>query len=170
MDDFFIFALYRAVSVCAYRNSPLALREQKRNSATTQKLNKEACVLTFRAANIGAQVLIFIALLLPLGSKHAAEPELPPKAADSVSDVLSGFNKDQDKPSDIVSIPDKKKRLIMFLMGVPLLIFILLTAALGIAMGMYGKPVFVPHMVCAGLSVTLAIAHAIVGIVWFYPF
>ena len=83
---------------------------------------------------------------------------------------MSGFNKDQSKPSDIVSIPDKKKRLVMFFMGVPLLIFILLTAALGIAMGMYGKPVYVPHMICAGISVTLAIAHAVVGIVWFYPF
>lgn len=124
---------------------------------------------TNRATHIGAQVLIFIALLLPLGGMRAAEPVPPPKT-DSATEVLSAFNKDQDKPSDIVSIPDKKKRLIMFLMGVPLLIFILLTAALGIAMGMYGKPVYVPHMVCAGLSVTLAIAHAIVGIVWFYPF
>ena len=69
-----------------------------------------------------------------------------------------------------LKLADKKKHLIMFSMGVPLLMFILLTAGLGIAMGMYGKPVYVPHMICAGLSVTLAIAHAVVGIVWFFPF
>ena len=104
-------------------------------------------------------------------SAQAADPVPPsPAASDSTGDVLNAFNKDQGKPSEIVSIPDKKKYLIMFSMGVPLLIFILITAGLGIAMGMYGKPVYVPHMIFAGLSVTLAIAHAVVGIVWFYPF
>jgi len=47
---------------------------------------------------------------------------------------------------------------------------LLVTGGLGVAMGVYGKQVFVAHMICAGLSMTLAIAHAIVGIVWFYPF
>ncbi len=111
--------------------------------------------------------------LSTLYGAYAADTMPSPSSSatsDSTSDVLSAFNKDQGKPSDIVSISDKKKRLIMFSMGVPLLIFILLTAALGIAMGMYGKPVYVPHMICAGFSVTLAIAHAVVGIVWFYPF
>jgi len=129
-------------------------------------------VLSIRAMNVWAQVLLLIAFALPLYSAHAADavPPASPVTSDGTSDVLSAFNKDQDKPSAIVAIPDKKKRLVMFFMGVPLLVFILLTAALGIAMGMYGKPVYVPHMVCAGLSVTLAIAHAVVGIVWFYPF
>ena len=58
----------------------------------------------------------------------------------------------------------------MFVMGVPLLILLLVTGALGIAMGVYGKQVFVAHMVFAGLTMTLALAHAVVGIVWFYPF
>lgn len=124
------------------------------------------------AKQLWVWVLILIIFTLPLYAAHAADvgPSASPATTDSTSDVLSAFNKDQGKPSDIVSIPEKKKRLVMFFMGVPLLIFILLTAALGIAMGMYGKPVYVPHMICAGLSVTLAIAHAIVGIVWFYPF
>ena len=60
--------------------------------------------------------------------------------------------------------------LVMFVLGVPLLFLLLTTGVLGIAMGVYGKPVFVAHMVCAGLSMTLAVAHAIVGLVWFYPF
>ena len=129
-------------------------------------------MLAIRAIKYWAQVLILIVFALPAYSARAADtvPPTSPVTSDSTSDVLSAFNKDQDKPSAIVSIPDKKKRLIMFFMGVPLLIFILLTAALGIAMGVYGKPVYVPHMVCAGLSVTLAFAHAVVGIVWFYPF
>lgn len=129
-------------------------------------------MLTIRAINIWAQVLILTIFALPLYSAMAADPAPPasPTASDNTSDVLSAFNKDQGKPSEIVSIPDKKKYLIMFSMGVPLLIFILITAGLGIAMGMYGKPVYVPHMIFAGLSVTLAIAHAVVGIVWFYPF
>lgn len=118
------------------------------------------------------QVLVLIAFALPAYSVHSADavPPATPGSPDSASDVINAFNKDQAKPSSIVSISDQKKRLIMFFMGVPLLILILLTAALGIAMGMYGKPVYIPHMICAGLSVTLAIAHAIVGIVWFYPF
>ena len=129
-------------------------------------------MLTVRATIIWAQVLIFILLTSAQFSARAADsvPPASPVMTDSTSEVLSAFYKDQDKTSAVVSISDKKKHLIMFSMGVPLLILILLTAALGIAMGVYGKPVYVPHMICAGLSVTLAIAHAIVGIVWFYPF
>jgi hypothetical protein len=51
-----------------------------------------------------------------------------------------------------------------------LLLFILIAVGLGVAMGVYGKQVFVWHMLFAGLSATLAIVHAIVGLVWFYPF
>jgi len=68
------------------------------------------------------------------------------------------------------AISDKTKQRIMFLLGVSLLILVLITGGLGLAMGLYGKPVFVAHMVSAALSVTLAIVHAIVGLVWFYPF
>lgn len=70
-----------------------------------------------------------------------------------------------DRPSTI-----QKKHLTMFLLGVPLLILLLVTGALGIAMGIYGKQVFVLHMISAGLTITLAFVHAIVGVVWFYPF
>lgn len=83
---------------------------------------------------------------------------------------MQAFVTKEAKDSDIVAIEDQTKRLIMFLMGVPLLILLIATTALGVAMGVYGKQVFLPHMICAGLSVTLAMAHAVVGIVWFYPF
>lgn len=82
--------------------------------------------------------------------------------------VIQAFtSQEQDKR---MSLEDQTKHLVMFVMGVPLLILLLVTGGLGIAMGVYGKQVFVAHMVFAGLSITLAIAHAIVGIVWFYPF
>lgn len=112
-------------------------------------------------------------LFAPVHVAGAAEESAPatmPPATDSPAAVMSEFNKVEVKDSDIVAITDQKKRVVMFLMGVPLLTFIVITVVLGIAMGVYGKRVYVPHMVFAGLSVTLAIAHAVVGIVWFYPF
>lgn len=59
---------------------------------------------------------------------------------------------------------------ILFYMGVLLLIFVLLTAGFGVSMAMLGKEVFVPHMIFAGLTVFLSIAHAVVAVVWFFPF
>ena len=59
---------------------------------------------------------------------------------------------------------------ILFFMGVLLLVSILLTAGFGVSMAMLGKEVFVPHMIFAGISVFLSIAHAVVAIVWFFPF
>ena len=84
--------------------------------------------------------------------------------------VMEAFEKQAsqikiDRPSTI-----QKKHLTMFLLGVPLLILLLTTGALGIAMGIYGKQVFMLHMISAGLTITLAFVHAIVGVIWFYPF
>ena len=84
--------------------------------------------------------------------------------------IIQAFTSQEAKDSEIITINDQKKRVVMFILGVPLLILILTTGALGIAMGVYGKPVFIAHMICAGLSMTLALGHAIVGLVWFYPF
>ena len=86
------------------------------------------------------------------------------------SSVMQAFTSTEVKDSEIVAIEDETKRLVMFFLGVPLLIMLIATVALGIAMGIYGKQVFLPHMICAGLSMTLALGHAVVGIVWFYPF
>lgn len=74
----------------------------------------------------------------------------------------------QMKPDGVS--PMQKKQMAMFFLGVPLLIMLLITGGLGIAMGIYGKQVFMLHMVSAGLTITLAFVHAILGIVWFYPF
>ena len=86
------------------------------------------------------------------------------------SSVMQAFTSNEVKDSDIVAIEDETKRLVMFFLGVPLLIMLIATVVLGIAMGIYGKQVFLPHMICAGLSMTLALGHAVVGVVWFYPF
>lgn len=84
--------------------------------------------------------------------------------------ILQAFNKQHREIEHEKSITDKDKQRIMFLLGVALLTMVLITGGLGIAMGIFGKPVFVAHMVFAGFSMTLAVVHAIVGIVWFYPF
>lgn len=96
-----------------------------------------------------------------------AEESVP---AGESAQILQAFNNQHRDAEHAKSITDKDKQRVMFLMGVVLIILVLITAGLGLAMGVYGKPVFVSHMVFAALSVTLAIAHAIVGIVWFYPF
>jgi len=92
------------------------------------------------------------------------------KFSDEDQQVIQSFTSKKHVESETVAIPDAKKKLIMFFLGVPLLLLIIATVSLGIAMGVYGKPVYVAHMVCAGLSLTLALAHAVVGLVWFYPF
>ncbi len=85
--------------------------------------------------------------------------------------VLEAFDQQQQQRVNQASaLTDHNKRVIMFMLAVPLFILLLVTGGLGIATGVYGKRLFIPHMVCAGLTVTLALAHVIAGLVWFYPF
>lgn len=117
---------------------------------------------------LGVPQLLLILLLLPL--TQAVFAETGTDTEEGSTSVLQAFVENDATESDIVAVDDQTKRIVMFSMGVPLLILLLITVGLGVAMGVYGKQVFVPHMVCAGLSVCLAIAHAVAGIVWFYPF
>lgn len=122
-------------------------------------------------------VSLFV-LLVTLGVSFVwAEEPVTEKAASEQSvieqgdsSVMQSFVSREVVESDIVAIEDETKRLVMFFMGVPLLILLIATVALGVAMVIYGKQVFVAHMICAGLSLTLAMAHAVVGLVWFFPF
>lgn len=91
-------------------------------------------------------------------------------ATNDSAQILQAFNKQKRETEHAKSITDNDKQRIMFMLGVVLLALVLITGGLGIALGVYGKRVFVAHMIFAGLSMTLAVAHAIVGIVWFYPF
>ena len=102
---------------------------------------------------------------------------LPPAIAEQATSVkgediriIQSFTQGQGEKSELVQITDQEKRAVMFYMGVPLIILLIITVGLGVAMVIYRKRVFVAHMVFAGLSLTLALAHAVVGTVWFYPF
>jgi hypothetical protein len=85
--------------------------------------------------------------------------------------MLEQFDQQQvKKVKDTGAISQHEKQVIIFAMGAPLAILLLITGGLGIATGVYGKELFVPHMIFAGLTITLAFAHVIVGLVWFFPF
>jgi hypothetical protein len=119
-----------------------------------------------RAHGTGHRAGILILVLILLGLS------IPVLAQDNQR-VLQAFENQAEKKEqmdDVLTISTKEKHKILFFMGIALLIGVLVTAGLGIAMGVYGKPVFVAHMLFAGLSVTLALIHAIVAIVWFFPF
>jgi hypothetical protein len=111
-------------------------------------------------------VLALFAALSFSAPAWAAQAE---KGSDGAQ-VMESFARQAQEAGERKVLSDKTKQVIMFLLGVPLLLFLLITGALGIAMGLYGKQVFVLHMVFAGLTVTLALVHVIVGLVWFYPF
>lgn len=115
--------------------------------------------------HISSLALLTLTLLIITPAIAADSPSV--QKNDSIQ-VMEAF--ENQSLSGKSEISDHKKHLIMFIIAVPLLLLLLVTAALGIAMVVYGKPVFLPHMICAGLSITLAIVHAIVGIVWFNPF
>ncbi|HHI92571.1 MAG TPA: hypothetical protein ENK04_03505 [Gammaproteobacteria bacterium] len=109
-------------------------------------------------------------LMLSVAAPGYADGSVEEKTEQQSAGVIQAFTNDRSAKSELVAIDEKTKYLVMFLMGVPLLLLIITTVALGVAMVVYGKRVFVAHMVCAGLSLTLALGHAVVGIVWFYPF
>jgi hypothetical protein len=114
-----------------------------------------------------AGFLLAASLLIPSVIPSFAEDMN--QSSDSTQ-ILQAFNRQHRDAEHAKSITDKDKQRIMFLLGVVLITLVLITGGLGIAMGLFGKQVFVAHMVFAGLSITLAIVHAIVGLVWFYPF
>lgn len=112
-------------------------------------------------------VLLFFTFSGVVYANTASESD---SGTESEAQVIQKFTSQENIKSEIVTIGDQRKRQVMFAMGVPLLLFIVITVVLGIAMGVYGKNVYIPHMIFAGLSLTLALAHAIVGLVWFWPF
>lgn len=112
---------------------------------------------------------IILAALLAIPIVFPAYADETTKGSDSAQ-IMREFNQQRVEAERAKSITDKDKQRIMFLLGVVLITLVLTTGGLGIAMVVYGKPVFVAHMIFAGLSITLALVHAIVGIVWFYPF
>jgi|WetSurMetagenome_2_1015567.scaffolds.fasta_scaffold03675_13 hypothetical protein len=121
------------------------------------------------SASLLRTVVIILAASLSILSVLPAHAEETSQSGDSAQ-ILQAFNQQHKNEIREKAISPKEKQQIMFLLGVVLITLVLITGGLGLAMGLYGKQVFVAHMVFAGLSVTLAIVHAIVGLVWFYPF
>lgn len=116
-----------------------------------------------------ASMWLFLTLLLTLYIVPVAQAADEPQKGESIQ-MMQDFAQQASAAEDSNVFKDHKKHVIMFLMGVPLLILILITGALGIAMVVYGKQVFMMHMIFAGLTVTLAVVHLVTGLVWFYPF
>lgn len=121
---------------------------------------------------------IFISLILccltwvsfvPMSNVSYAQE---PASSDSTvgAQVLEGFNAIENSRQTGNQIEIKQRHQILFIMGATLLVLLLCTTYFGVATGIYGKPLFVPHMIFAGLSVTLAIAHSVVAMVWFFPY
>ncbi|MBF0282823.1 MAG: hypothetical protein HQM07_09705 [Zetaproteobacteria bacterium] len=109
--------------------------------------------------------MMLFCLIFPW-SVHA---EAAPSPSGSAQLVIQQFATD-DVESAERKIEMQRKHEILFLMGCTLLILLLLTAGFGIAMVVFGKDVFVGHMIFAGFSLTLSLVHAATAIVWFWPY
>ncbi len=121
----------------------------------------------------GRPISLMIATLLCaifIAAAAHAETGIKGTGENDRAQIMRAFQQQHIAAEQEKSISLKDKYRIMFMMGVTLLILILTTGGLGVAMVVYGKQVFVIHMVFAGLSMSLAVIHAIVGIVWFFPF
>jgi hypothetical protein len=128
----------------------------------------QAISIFFRESLFRLAVIMLVALPSCLIALPAQAEEA--NQGNDSAQIMQAFNKQHREAEHAKSITDKDKQRVMFMLGVALLTLVLITGGLGIAMGVFGKPVFLAHMIFAGLSMTLAIAHAIVGIVWFYPY
>lgn len=116
------------------------------------------------------RALLVAGLLLLVQLPASAADPAAPEAANALQ-VLEQFNRpQQQRAAEAAAAEQHGRQVIMFSIGAVLLVLLLSTASVGIAVAVYGKPLFVVHMVLAGLTVTMAIVHVIVGMVWFYPF
>ncbi len=111
-------------------------------------------------------------LLLPLLLVIAAPVSMAQErqSVDDNKEVMEVFIQDALEKQTSNELVDEEKHKILFYMGIALLILLCTTAYLGISMVVFNQEVFVKHMISAGLTVTLGLAHAVVAIVWFFPF
>ncbi len=94
----------------------------------------------------------------------------PPAPANPTKILESFARQDAQRPAGETVIGQHEKQVIMFSIGAVLLTLLIGTATVGIAVAAFGKPLFLVHMILAGLTVTVALIHVAVGLVWFYPF
>ena len=112
---------------------------------------------------------LLASFLLLLCCAPLCSADTPPPATSNGLQVLQQFGRSQP-PARASTIADHEKQVIMFSIGIVLLCLLIGTASVGIATAIFAKPLFLLHMILAGLTVTVAIVHVIVGIVWFFPF
>ncbi len=124
----------------------------------------------FAGSNRSTRLWIVCLLLVLVGVMVSPGVSRAEDDTDKPFDVLRGFTEGEVVKSDVVAISDERKHQILFMMGFVLLITIITTAVLGVSMVAFGKQVFLAHMIFAGVSVFLAIVHAVTAIVWFFPF
>ena len=127
----------------------------------------------------GAPIALFMALMFCMsampyayateGAISASAQTAVQHAGQSSEAVMQQFAGD-DEVSAERRIETKRKHQILFLMGISLLILLSLTGSFGVAMVAFDKDVFIPHMIFAGLSLTLAAVHAATAIAWFWPY
>jgi len=110
-------------------------------------------------------VLWMLALPVQVSATPASGGVNASQSAESVMQQFAG----EDEVSPQRRIETERKHQILFLMGISLLVLLLITGTLGIAMVAFGKDVFLPHMIFAGLSLTLAAVHSATAIAWFWP-
>jgi len=111
--------------------------------------------------------LLLLPLLLIIASPVCLAGQ---QAADDSLEVMRGFNQDAQAKHAENEMTDEAKHKILFYMGLSLLILLCTTAYFGVSMVVFNQEVFVKHMISAGLTVTLGLAHAVVAVVWFFPF
>jgi hypothetical protein len=116
------------------------------------------------------RALFALCLLLPPYMPACVAQGAPP-ANSNGPQILEEFGRQQpQRPARATTIAEHERQVIMFSIGSVLLTLLIGTASVGIAVAVFGKPLFLVHMILAGLTVTVAIVHVIVGLVWFFPF
>lgn len=116
------------------------------------------------------RTVLAASLLLPVYWSACRADDTAP-ATTNGPQILEEFGRQQpQRAARATSIAEHERQVIMFSIGTVLLVLLLSTASVGIAVAVFGKPLFLLHMILAGLTVTVAIVHVIVGLVWFFPF
>ncbi len=116
-------------------------------------------------------ILALMFVLSMQGLSSASSADVPPSATANGAQILEEFGRQQAQPLQRSSnIAEHERQVIMFSIGTVLLLLLVGTASIGVAVAVFGKPLFLMHMIFAGLTVTVAIVHVIVGVVWFFPF
>lgn len=89
---------------------------------------------------------------------------------DDTLQVMKAFNQQALENQEAFDMTEQSQHEVLFYMGASLLVLLMATAYFGVNMVVFDKPYFVQHMVCAGFTVTLGMAHAVAAVVWFFPF